>query len=80
MSTRPDLAVVALPSLGSWTRAPHACFADYTRAIRARCAAAMKRNPITGEMEVFKSEKLKDDLPEEEAEEGEIEIPVGDDY
>jgi hypothetical protein len=40
----------------------------------------MKRNPITGEMEVFKSEKLKDDLPEEEAEEGEIEIPVGDDY
>ena len=41
---------------------------------------AMKRNPVTGEMEEFHSEKLKDDLPEEEAEEGEIEIPVGDDY
>jgi NACalpha-BTF3-like transcription factor len=41
---------------------------------------AMKRNPVTGEMEEFHSEKLKDDLPEEEAEEGEIEVPVGDDY
>ena len=41
---------------------------------------AMKKNPITGEMEKFESEALKDDLPEEEAETGEIEIPVGDDY
>ena len=29
---------------------------------------------------MFQSEKLKDDLPEEEAETGEVEIPVGDDY
>eukprot|EP01043_Picozoa_sp_COSAG02_P048642 COSAG02_NODE_4798_length_4965_cov_8.333950_6_plen_523_part_00 len=41
---------------------------------------AMKRNPVTGEMEEFHSEKLKDDLPEEEAESCEVEIPVGDDY
>eukprot|EP01043_Picozoa_sp_COSAG02_P050430 COSAG02_NODE_5182_length_4563_cov_4.094982_7_plen_221_part_00 len=41
---------------------------------------AMKKNPITGKMEKFESEALKDDLPEEEAESGEIEIPVGDDY
>ena len=41
---------------------------------------AMKKNPITGEMEVFESASLKDDLPEEEAESGEIEIPTGDDY
>ena len=41
---------------------------------------AMRRNPITGAMEEFHSEKLKDDLPEEEAESCEIEIPVGDDY
>jgi hypothetical protein len=40
----------------------------------------MKNNPITGEMEEFHSEKLKDDLPAEEAETAEIEIPVGDDY
>ena len=40
----------------------------------------MKRNPETGEMEEFHSHKLKDDLPDEEAEEAEIEIPVGDDY
>jgi hypothetical protein len=40
----------------------------------------MKRNPVTGEMEEFHSEKLKDDLPEEEAESCEVEIPVGDDY
>ena len=41
---------------------------------------AMKRNPVTGEMEEFHSEKLKDDLPDEEAESCEVEIPVGDDY
>jgi hypothetical protein len=41
---------------------------------------AMKKNPITGKMEKFESEALKDDLPEEEVESGEIEIPVGDDY
>lgn len=41
---------------------------------------AMKRNPVTGEMEEFHSEKLKDDLPEEELESCEVEIPVGDDY
>ena len=40
---------------------------------------AMKKDPVTGEMVKFESEALKDDLPEEEAEEGEIEIPVGDD-
>ena len=39
----------------------------------------MKKDPKTGEMVKFESEALKDDLPEEEAEEGEIEIPVGDD-
>ena len=39
---------------------------------------AMKKNPITGEMEKFES--MKDDLPEEEAESGDIEIPTGDDY
>ena len=41
---------------------------------------AMKKNPVTGKMEKFESEALKDDLPDEEAEEGEIEIPVVDDY
>ena len=41
---------------------------------------AMKKNPITGEMEKFESAALQDDLPSEEEEEGEIEIPVGDDY
>eukprot|EP01043_Picozoa_sp_COSAG02_P031627 COSAG02_NODE_2073_length_9931_cov_12.650020_7_plen_528_part_00 len=41
---------------------------------------AMKRNPATGEMEEFHSEKLKDDLPEEEMESCEVEIPVGEDY
>ena len=41
---------------------------------------AMKKDPKTGEMVKFESEALKDDLPEEEAESGEIEIPVGDDY
>ena len=39
---------------------------------------AMKRNPITGEMEQFHSEKLKDDLPEEEEETAEVELPCGD--
>ena len=47
----------------------------YERRLRS-----MKRNPETGEMEEFHSHKLQDDLPEEEAEEAEIEIPVGDDY
>ena len=41
---------------------------------------SMKKNPETGEMEEFHSHKLQDDLPEEEEEEAEIEIPVGDDY
>ena len=41
---------------------------------------SMKRNPLTGEMEEFHSHKLQDDLPEEEAEEAEVELPVGDDY
>ena len=41
---------------------------------------AMKKNPKTGEMEKFESEALKDDLPEEEAECGDVQIPVGDDY
>ena len=40
----------------------------------------MKRNPLTGEMEEFHSHKLQDDLPEEEAEEAEVELPIGDDY
>ena len=40
----------------------------------------MRKNPVTGEMEVFESAALKDDLPEEEAEEGAIELPTGDDY
>jgi hypothetical protein len=40
---------------------------------------AMKKDPKTGEMVKFESAALQDDLPEEEAEEGEIEIPVGDD-
>ena len=40
----------------------------------------MKRNPVTGEMEEFHSHKLKDDLPEEEAETGDVVIPTGDDY
>ena len=31
-------------------------------------------------MEEFHSEALQDDLPEEEQEDAEIEIPVGDDY
>ena len=41
---------------------------------------AMKKDPVTGEMVKFESEALKDDLPDEEVEEGAIEIPVGDDY
>ena len=42
---------------------------------------AMKRNPETGEMEEFHSDALKDDLPEEETEQAEIELPCGgDDY
>ena len=41
---------------------------------------AMKKDPKTGEMVKFESDALKDDLPEEEAETGEIEVPVGDDY
>ena len=41
---------------------------------------AMKKNPVTGEMEEFHSDALKDDLPDEEQEDAEIEIPVGDDY
>ena len=40
----------------------------------------MKRNPVTGEMEEFHSPALKDDLPEEEAAEGEVFVPTGDDY
>ena len=52
------------------------------RCIYRRCGmqVAMKKNPVTGEMEKFESEALKDDLPDEEVESGEIEIPVGDDY
>ena len=45
-----------------------------------RRLCSMKRNPETGEMEEFHSHKLQDDLPDEEEEEAEIEIPVGDDY
>ena len=41
---------------------------------------AMKHNPVTGEMEKFESEALKDDLPEEEEETGDVELPCGDDY
>ena len=41
---------------------------------------AMKRNPVTGEMEEFHSHALQDDLPDEEAETAEVELPVGDDY
>ena len=33
-----------------------------------------------GEMEEFHSEKLKDDLPDEEQETAEVELPCGDDY
>lgn len=40
----------------------------------------MKRNPVTGKMEEFHSHALQDDLPEEESETAEIEVPVGDDY
>ena len=40
----------------------------------------MKRNPLTGEMEEFHSHKLQDDLPEEEAAEGDVVVPTGDDY
>ena len=40
---------------------------------------AMKKDPKTGEMVKFESDALKDDLPDEEVEDGEIEIPVGDD-
>ena len=40
--------------------------------------AEMKCNP--GEMQVFKSEALQDDLPEVEEESAEIELPCGDDY
>ena len=39
-----------------------------------------RKNPVTGEMEEFHSHALQDDLPEEEQEDAEIEIPVGDDY
>ena len=39
-----------------------------------------RKNPITGEMEEFHSHKLQDDLPEEEAAEGDVVIPTGDDY
>ena len=40
----------------------------------------MKKNPETGEMEKFEAEALKDDLPEEEQETAEVELPCGDDY
>ena len=40
----------------------------------------MKKNPVTGEMEEFHSDALKDDLPEEEQAEGDVVIPTGDDY
>lgn len=46
---------------------------------RAR-RVAMKKNPVTGEMEEFHSRALQDDLPDEEAETAEVEVPVGDDY
>ena len=41
---------------------------------------AMKRNPVTGKLEEFHSRALQDDLPDEEAETAEVELPVGDDY
>ena len=41
---------------------------------------AMKRNPVTGEMEEFHSSALQDDLPEEEEESAQIDVPIGDDY
>ena len=41
---------------------------------------AMKKNPVTGEMEEFHSDALKDDLPEEEQAEDDVVIPTGDDY
>ena len=50
------------------------------RSPEAARLCSMKRNPLTGEMEEFHSHKLQDDLPEEEAEEAEVELPVGDDY
>ena len=34
----------------------------------------------TGEMEEFHSEKLKDDLPSEEEESCDVQLPTGDDY
>lgn len=40
----------------------------------------MKRNPVTGQMEEFHSPALQDDLPEEEVESAEVEVPIGDDY
>jgi hypothetical protein len=41
---------------------------------------AMKKNPKTGKMEKFESSALKDDLPDEEVADVEIELPTGDDY
>ena len=41
---------------------------------------AMKKNKETGELEEFHSTALQDDLPDEEEETVEIEIPCGDDY
>ena len=37
-------------------------------------------DPETGEMEEFHSEKLKDDLPSEEEESCDVQLPTGDDY
>ena len=48
--------------------------------VACACSIAMKRNPVTGEMEEFHSHALQDDLPDEEAETAEVELPVGDDY
>ena len=54
--------------------------ASKSEALTAARLCSMKKNPLTGEMEEFHSHKLQDDLPEEEAEEAEVELPVGDDY
>ena len=43
-------------------------------------SVAMKRNPATGKLEEFHSAALQDDLPDEEEETAQIEVPVGDDY
>ena len=43
-------------------------------------SVAMKRNAVTGEMEEFHSHALQDDLPDEEEETAEVEVPTGDDY